>query len=82
MTGDAAPDAPDFARLYADPGSPLSPRMASRLVEQSTRVYLNNRRPGVLNRRVGQALRSRKRGLSPCRGGLTARGPVLRSGQP
>jgi hypothetical protein len=29
MTGDAAADAPDFARLYADPGSPLSPRMAS-----------------------------------------------------
>ncbi len=33
MTGDAAPArvAPDFARLYADAGSPLSPRMASRL---------------------------------------------------
>lgn len=31
MTGDAAPYAPDFARLYADPGSPLSPRMAARL---------------------------------------------------
>lgn len=31
MTADAAPDTPDFARLYAGPGSPLSPRMASRL---------------------------------------------------
>lgn len=31
MMGDAAPDAPDFARLYAGPGSPMSPRMASRL---------------------------------------------------
>ena len=27
---DAAPDAPDFGRLYADAASPLSPRMASR----------------------------------------------------
>lgn len=29
--GDAVPDAPDFARLYARPGLPMSPRMASRL---------------------------------------------------
>ena len=29
--GDAAPDAPDFARLYSAPGLPMSPRMASRL---------------------------------------------------
>ena len=31
MTGDAVPGQPDFARLYAGPGSPLSPRMAARL---------------------------------------------------
>ncbi len=31
MLGDAVPDAPDFARLYAGPGLPMSPRMASRL---------------------------------------------------
>jgi hypothetical protein len=31
MTGDAVAGAPDFARLYAGAGSPLSPRMASRL---------------------------------------------------
>ena len=31
MTGDAVPGAPDFARLYAGAGSPLSPRMAARL---------------------------------------------------
>ncbi len=31
MTGDAAPDTPDFARLYTHPGSTISPRMASRL---------------------------------------------------
>jgi hypothetical protein len=27
MIGDGVPGAPDFARLYAAPGSPLSPRM-------------------------------------------------------
>ena len=31
MTGDATADAPDFTRLYADPGATISPRMASRL---------------------------------------------------
>ena len=31
VRGDAVPGAPDFARLYAGAGSPLSPRMASRL---------------------------------------------------
>lgn len=31
MRGEPVPGAPDFARLYAGPGSHLSPRMASRL---------------------------------------------------
>ena len=31
MRGDAVRGAPDFARLYAGPGSPLSPRMVARL---------------------------------------------------
>ena len=29
--GDTVPEAPDFARLYAGPGLPMSPLMASRL---------------------------------------------------
>ena len=31
MRGDAVPGQPDFVRVYAGGGSPLSPRMASRL---------------------------------------------------
>lgn len=31
VMGDVAPDAPDFARLYAGSGCPMSPRMAARL---------------------------------------------------
>ena len=46
MTGDAVPDAPDFARLYADPGSPLSPRMASRLWAAAVMLADTYRRAG------------------------------------